>query len=375
MFKFTEDIPIGNMGSYPKEDVLFLLKDLSSIVLEQGNEDREKAIQSGVHYSEMLPVEYKPSDVYMALYLRSLEDFGERIADAVALVSERIYERYGNEMILVSLARAGIPAAILIKRYLKTRYDLDLYHYTISIIRGKGIDENAIKYMVHHHPDKALQFIDGWTGKGAITKELDEAIQGFNTTYKTSLENNLAVIADPGDCVSYYGTRADFLIPSACLNSTVSGLVSRTVHRTDLIGDMDFHGAKYYSELESEDVSNAFIERICSYFDTMKYPTKETIADLKSNATPEWKGMKDVQAIMADYEIENIHFVKPGIGETTRVLLRRIPWKILLREDVSKDDLDIQHIVQLAAEKNIPIERFPLQAYKCCGIIQDMRRT
>ncbi len=55
-------------------------------------------------------------------------------------------------------------------------------------------------------------------------------------------------------------------------------------------------------------------------------------------------------------------FVKPGIGETTRVLLRRIPWKILLREDVSKDDLDIQHIVQLAAEKNIPIERFPLQA-------------
>ncbi len=87
------------------------------------------------------------------------------------------------------------------------------------------------------------------------------------------------------------------------------------------------------------------------------------------------EGMKDVKAIMADYEIENIHFVKPGIGETTRVLLRRIPWKILLREDVSKDDLDIQHIVQLAAEKNIPIERFPLQAYKCCGIIQDMRRT
>ncbi len=121
---------------------------------------------------------------------------------------------YMNDMAMkwfsFSLARAGIPAAILIKRYLKTRYDLDLYHYTISIIRGKGIDENAIKYMLHHHPNKALQFIDGWTGKGAITRELDEAIQGFNATYKTRLENNLAVIADPGDCVSYYGTRADF---------------------------------------------------------------------------------------------------------------------------------------------------------------------
>ncbi len=75
MFKFTEDIPIGDMGSYSKEDVLFLLKDLSSIVLEQGNEDREKAIQSGVHYSEMLPVEYKPSDVYMALYFKIFRRF------------------------------------------------------------------------------------------------------------------------------------------------------------------------------------------------------------------------------------------------------------------------------------------------------------
>ena len=46
----------------------------------------------------------------------------------------------------------------------------------------------------------------------------------------------IAVLADPGGCVRTYGTRDDFLIPSACLNSTVSGLVSRTVLRADLIG-------------------------------------------------------------------------------------------------------------------------------------------
>ncbi|MET7778785.1 cysteine protease StiP domain-containing protein, partial [Streptomyces sp. NPDC005388] len=31
--------------------------------------------------------------------------------------------------------------------------------------------------------------------------------------------------------------------PSACLNSTVSGLISRTVLRSDLVGEYDFHGA------------------------------------------------------------------------------------------------------------------------------------
>ena len=48
--------------------------------------------------------------------------------------------------------------------------------------------------------------------------------------------NLLAVLADPGVCAPILGTRDDFLIPSACLNSTVSGLVSRTVLRDDLIG-------------------------------------------------------------------------------------------------------------------------------------------
>ena len=46
-----------------------------------------------------------------------------------------------------------------------------------------------------------------------------------------------------------FGTREDYLIPSACLNSTVSGLVSRTVFNTDHIGPDDFHGAKFYAEL------------------------------------------------------------------------------------------------------------------------------
>ncbi|GAA4322909.1 hypothetical protein GCM10023178_35050 [Actinomadura luteofluorescens] len=43
-------------GSYPAEDVAWLLKDLSHARLEAPTEEREAAIQSGrAHYAESLP--------------------------------------------------------------------------------------------------------------------------------------------------------------------------------------------------------------------------------------------------------------------------------------------------------------------------------
>ena len=59
-------------------------------------------------------------------------------AEAVARAAEQIWESRGRQCALVSLARAGTPIGILIRRYLQGRYGADLPHYTISIIRGRG---------------------------------------------------------------------------------------------------------------------------------------------------------------------------------------------------------------------------------------------
>lgn len=143
-------------------------------------------------------------------------------------------------------------------------------HYSISIIRDRGIDENAIKHILKSHPGREIQFVDGWTGKGAISIELTKACRKFHEAYGVPLDDTLAVLADPGYCTTLYGTREDFLIPSACLNSTVSGLVSRTVLNKSLIGPEDFHGAKYYSELEEADVSNLYLSAIAEEFPAIK---------------------------------------------------------------------------------------------------------
>ncbi|GJM70564.1 hypothetical protein HMSSN036_27800 [Paenibacillus macerans] len=372
LFNKTVASPVP-LGSYSREDVVFLLKDLSAIALEKGTEDREGAIQSGTHYSEMLPVEYQPSPEYIQLFHDTLTTTARKVALAVAVTSELIVKKRGFNTVLASLARAGTPIGILIKRYIKMLYNQELPHYSISIIRGRGIDENAVLYMLQNHPGLDIQFVDGWTGKGAIRKELIAACESFRLKYGIALSDDLAVLADPGCCSSTFGTREDFLIPSACLNSTVSGLMSRTVLRQDLIGPDDFHGAKFYKEWLPNDLSNFFVDRIsCRFEEVSEEARGQAAAILSENAgrLETWKGMSDIRRIQLDFGIDDVNLVKPGVGETTRVLLRRVPWKILVDR---LDNPSLQHILLLAGERGVPVETYDDLTYSCCGIIKPLK--
>ena len=62
-------------SSYSKEDVIFLLKDITGLVEPQPASERERLIQSGKHYCEMLPLEYVPSELYMKTYQEALRHF------------------------------------------------------------------------------------------------------------------------------------------------------------------------------------------------------------------------------------------------------------------------------------------------------------
>ena len=364
-----EKVDSPDIGSYSKDEVEFLLKDISELMSEKGNEYREMAIQSGAHYSEMLPVEYRPSSEYMNLFEESLVQNSIRIARSVERACRAIIKQKGKDVVLVSLARAGTPAGILMKRYMRKAYGIDPPHYSISIIRGKGFDENAIKFISQRHDTANVQFIDGWTGKGAIKRELEKSCDVMFEKYGIELPSDLAVIADPGGFCEIAGTREDFLIPSACLNSTVSGLLSRTVQRDDIIGPGDFHGVKFYKELKEHDVSNRFVDSISAHFDGEGSAYGECCG--LNSEEYDMHGMRDVENVKEEFEIDDINLIKPGIGETTRVLLRRVPWKVLISTDM--DDEDVAHIIQLADEKGVETKQYPLKKYKCCGLIKKVK--
>lgn len=356
--------------SYAEEDVKILLKDLSGQMEAMSAEEREANIQNGVHYSEMLPLEYEPTTEYMKIYEQALEGLSDKTAEALACISEILYKKHKGTFVIVSLARAGLPVGILIKRYIKYKYNIDLPHYGISIIRGRGIDENAMEYIYNQHGKsigvKHFQFVDGWVGKGAISNILIEACNKLNIKDNKwlGLSPELAVLADPSNTTKLCGTHEDFLIPSACLNSTVSGLVSRTILNDTLIGDNDFHGAVYFEHMEDADRSYEFIESVERYMRKYANNTFE-----EKDITGE-TGIETVRKLQSLYSIQDINFIKPGVGETTRVLLRRVPWKVLI--DPRADREELAHILTLCKDKQVPIEEIQIGSYRACGIIKDL---
>ncbi|MDX3384383.1 phosphoribosyltransferase [Streptomyces niveiscabiei] len=356
-------------SSYAPDEVGWLLQDLSDVTLEAPTEEREEAVQSGgAHYAESLPIEYQPTEQYQALFQAALTESAERLAQAVGVVTETVLAERSPHPVLVSLARAGTPVGVLMRRWAQHRHGLDLPHYAVSIVRGRGIDANALRWLAEHHDPADVVFVDGWTGKGAITRELAAAIREFEEAGGApGFDPEIAVLADPGSCVRTYGTREDFLIPSACLNSTVSGLISRTVLRADLVGPDDFHGAKFYRELAGADVSVAFLDAVRARFaevgESVDAAVKELLA---SDRTPTWEGWAAVERISEEYGIHDVNLVKPGVGETTRVLLRRVPWKILARAGAGDD---LRHVRLLAEQRGVPVEEVAGLPYTCVGLI------
>ena len=80
-----------------------------------------------------------------------------------------------------------------------------------------------------------------------------------------------------------------------------------------------------------------------------------------------FEGWAAVEQIRQRYGIESVNFVKPGVGEATRVLLRRVPWKILVRE---ADHPDHVHLRLLAQRRGVPVEVVPDLAYSCMGLVR-----
>ena len=125
-------------GSYGPQDVTFLLQPKriapTPVAL------KEELIQSGAkHYSEMLSAEKLPDARYMALYEQALARNAGRLKHDIELLADKIAARPENmqSCTLVSLARAGTPIGVLLRRALDRR-GLDVAHYSISISPATG---------------------------------------------------------------------------------------------------------------------------------------------------------------------------------------------------------------------------------------------
>ncbi len=339
-----------------------LLTEIAGDGLELPTEVREELMQGGGHYAETLPIEYEPTPEYERLFEALLAEHAGRIAQQTQVLAKRIVSEATPAPVLVSLARAGTPIGVLLRRAL-LRQDVDAPHYTVSIVRERGLDPVALQYLTERFDPERIVFVDGWTGKGAIQWELQEALDLHAETSGVRVPSRLAVLTDPAHVAELCASREDELVPSACLNSTVSGLLSRTIIRPDLLPEGSFHGVRVYREFADRDVSRRYVDAISAQF-----IDPADVVGPGELEPADGRGLREVQAVQTEFGIENVHRVKPGIGEATRVLLRRLPQAIIV--DPRHTDR-LRHVLLLARDRGVPVIERTNEVYACFGLIED----
>ena len=75
-----------------------------------------------------------------------------------------------------------------------------------------------------------------------------------------------------------------------------------------------------------------------------------------------------VNSIRELYDINNINNIKLSVGESARVLLRRDPRIILVK---NKNDKNVEHIIKLADEKGVKVIEYKNSDYNCISIINE----
>jgi hypothetical protein len=175
-------------------------------------------------------------------------------------------------------------------------------------------------------------------------------------------------VVDPGDCAAIAGTADDFLVPNACLNATVSGLVSRTVVIPEFVGPDDFHGAKYYPDLGDHDLSVQFLDTVSREFPAVRHQVEAHHYECGNGGrAPSFIGESHAQSLAAEYGLDDINLVKAGVSETVRMLLHRVTERVIIRPDAGRDVEDVRG---LATHRGVPVEERSDLLYACVGVMQ-----
>jgi hypothetical protein len=351
-------------GSYAPDEVNFLLRrlHLETTPLEQ----REQQIQSGhSHYSEMIGPEDAPTRERLRLFRECLATNGARMAtDIAALAHALAASAVNGELTIVSIARAGTPVGVLLLHRLRqTAPHLRLAHYSISVIRDRGADLVALSWIMARHAPGSLRFVDGWTGKGTIARELQCSLGSWQHA-PAELRPGLWVPLDVCGVAAFAASSRDYLIPSTLLGGTISGLVSRSVLPR---GEEDkLHGCVSLDHLRRHDLSRWFIRTLTAMMAKIP-PSGKPPLNASGGSGRRAQAQDCLAETLALHDIADANRVKLGIGETVRVLLRRLPQVVCLSPDTHAADAHM--IRRLADLRAVPVETVPGLAFDALAVI------
>jgi hypothetical protein len=345
-------------GSYGEQDVTLLLEPVAA------------SKTAGTEFEAKVAAEFVPNENYETWFWMAVDGVAERLARDVATVATALHRGMKGPITLVTLVRAGTPTGVLLQRALR-RLGHESVHYSISSVRGRGIDEAALDYIVERHAQESIVFVDGWTGKGFIAAELDQSIARYNASRGTALVPSLVVLADLAGVAETAASGDDYLIPFSMLLGTICGLIGGSF-ANDQAGQFD--RVLYFDTLADRDISAQFIRRM------------EVLVNRALRAVPQqlnWSARQRetlrrisegfVAECINRYGLDGSNSVKPGICEAYRALLtRKVPMQLLVR-DPQADALELRSLYILAEGKDVEVVRVADMPYRAAILLNPRR--
>ena len=364
----------GFSGSYQPEQVTFLLKRTQ--IQPTDTLEKERLIQSGEkHYSQMISQENPPTERHLQLFEQAMQYGQQRLAKEVQQLAQTLSAEFAEPIVLVSFVRAGVPLGVLLYHALQ---DLghNCVHYGISIIRDRGIDFAALETIIAKHGHQSLVFVDGWTGKGAIQKELQRSLADDPRFIDRPLP--LVVLSDIGGCAWLAASGEDWLIPSGVLGSTISGLISRSICQSDTLQANEieesnlgqWHGCVEYNHLKAFDMSQSFIKQINQIRRELQ-SEKNAVWTSAQQQLQRQRSQAVVKQLAEHYQITNINRIKPSIAEATRAILRRVPDLVLLRDANDADTALLRHLTEVT-QTPVKVVGDQIAPYRAITLIQKL---
>ena len=314
-------------------------KDLSSAQLEApGTNGSRHPVRQG-QLRRIVAAGVRTFARVRAFFQAALESSAVRIAHAVGTLTEQVLKLRGNAPVLVSLARAGTPVGILMKRWAWEVHGLKLPHYAVSIVRGLGIDQTALGYLA---PGTARRThvrgrLDRQGGHRPRTRRRRRTLRKDR---RAAFRPDLAVLADPG------ALRPDLRHPGGLSRPLglpeLDGLRPRLTHRLQQGADRPRRFPRRQVLLANSPAATSPATSWTAV--TAQFPgvrdgscgSGPRPSDIAGLPDADWSGWAAVEEISRSFGINNVNLVKPGVGETTRVLLRRVPWKVLVRPEACR---------------------------------------
>ena len=316
------------VGSYLESEVSLLLSDAPS-----------------AKYADYLP---------NAEYCDRLRAYAVASADVIAMMvgalAERILQRRGTDVVLVSIARAGTPVGVLVKRWLAFVHGLDVRHFSISIANGV-VDESALSWLTRRCLADRLQFIDGWTSKGTVARLLHRTCRADRWS---GIDPTLAVVVDPVAAAGISATRDDVLLPHACLGAQMSGLLGAPQH-SSLAGRRLFHGVDVRRDLRGQDLTRWYLDQVEARFGAVRTASTLRSEDGDHSAGIAQARLRQSAVVAARLGLGLNDPINVGTSEAARALFRPNPRQLVVRSKNAATDL----LCDVAEQRNVPIELDP----------------